>query len=132
MIYASTDGKFSGLSLQYLLGSVFRFVAFAIGVDWHDSLVVGSLLGQKTILNEFVAYGSLANLAPGTISHKSIVISTYALCGFANISSIAIQIGGIGALAPNQKTNLSILGFTALLGASLACMMSAAIAGMLY
>lgn len=132
MVYASTDGKFSGLSLQYLLGSVFRFIAFAIGVEWHDSLVVGSLLGQKTILNEFVAYGSLANLAPGTISHKSIVISTYALCGFANISSIAIQIGGIGALAPNQKTNLSILGFTALLGASLACMMSASIAGMLY
>jgi len=132
LIYASTDGKFSGLSMQYLIGTVFRFFAFGIGVEWQDSLVVGSLLGQKTILNEFVAYGSLANLAPGTISHKSIVISTYALCGFANISSIAIQIGGIGSIAPNQKTNLSKLGFTALLGASLACMMSAAIAGMLY
>lgn len=132
MIAESTGNKFTGLSLQYIFGSVFRFFAFAIGVEWQDSLMVGSLLGQKTILNEFVAYGSLANIPPGTISHKSVVISTYALCGFANISSIAIQIGGIGALAPNQKTNLSRLGFTALLGASLACMMSAAIAGMLY
>jgi concentrative nucleoside transporter, CNT family len=132
LIAESTNNKFSGLSLQYIFGSIFRFFAFAIGVEWQDSLIVGSLLGQKTILNEFVAYGSLANLEPGIISHKSIVISTYALCGFANISSIAIQIGGIGALAPNQKSNLSKLGFTALLGASLACMMSAAVAGMLY
>lgn len=132
IIAESTGNKFSGLSLQYIFGSIFRFFAFAIGVEWQDSLVVGSLLGQKTILNEFVAYGSLANLAPGAISHKSVVISTYALCGFANISSIAIQIGGIGALAPNQKSSLSQLGFTALLGASLACMMSAAVAGMLY
>jgi CNT family concentrative nucleoside transporter len=109
---------------------MFRLVAFAIGVEWKDTLQVGSLLGQKTAINEFVAYLGLAEMkAAGSISPKSILIATFALCGFSNFSSIAIQIGGIGSMAPNQQGNLSKLGFRALLGASLACLMTAAVAG---
>jgi concentrative nucleoside transporter, CNT family len=133
LVVASTNGQFNGFSFQYILGQVFRIFAFIMGVPWADSLQVGSLLGQKTAVNEFVAYLDLANMkAAGTLSPKAIVMSTYALCGFSNFSSIAIQIGGIGSMAPGQQGNLSKLGFLALLGASLACMMTATIAGMLY
>jgi CNT family concentrative nucleoside transporter len=129
-IKLSTNGTFNGLSLEYLLGQVFRPVAFAIGVDWSDTLRIGSLLGQKTAINEFVAYLGLSEMkAAGGLSPKSILIATYALCGFSNFSSIAIQIGGIGSMAPSQQGNLSKLGFRALLAASLACMTTAAIAG---
>ena len=104
-----------------------------MGVPWVVTLEVGSLLGQKTAVNEFVAYLDLANMkAAGTLSTKSIIMATYALCGFSNFSSIAIQVGGIGSMAPSQQGNISRLGLLALLGASLACMMSATVAGMLY
>jgi concentrative nucleoside transporter, CNT family len=130
LIVDSTNGQFKGLSLEYLLGQLFRLVAFAIGVDWQDTLQVGSLLGQKTAINEFVAYLDLAKMKnEGTLAPKSILISTFALCGFSNFSSIAIQIGGIGSMAPSQQGNLSRLGFRALLGASMACLMTAAVAG---
>lgn len=130
LIAKSTNGQFKGFSLEYILGQVFRLAAFAIGVEWKDTLQVGSLLGQKTAINEFVAYLGLAEMkAAGSISPKSILIATFALCGFSNFSSIAIQIGGIGSMAPNQQGNLSKLGFRALLGASLACLMTAAVAG---
>ncbi len=133
MIVASTSGQFSGLSFQYLLGQVFRLFAFLIGIQWADSLQVGSLLGQKTAINEFVAYLDLAKMKnAGTLSAKSVVMATYALCGFSNFSSIAIQIGGIGSMAPGQQGNLSRLGLYALLGASLACLMTATVAGVLY
>ena len=133
MIVASTSGQFSGLSFQYLLGQVFRLFAFLIGIQWADSLQVGSLLGQKTAINEFVAYLDLAKMKnAGTLSAKSVVMATYALCGFSNFSSIAIQIGGIGSMAPGQQGNLSRLGLYALLGASLACLMTATVAGILY
>jgi CNT family concentrative nucleoside transporter len=93
---------------------------------------VGSLLGQKTVINEFVAYLDLSEMkAEGALSGRALVIATYALCGFSNFSSIAIQIGGIGSLAPNQQGNLSKLGMWALLAATFACMMTATIAGML-
>jgi len=129
-IVESTAGQFKGFSLEYILGQIFRPIAFAIGVEWKDSLQVGSLLGQKTAINEFVAYLGLAEMkTAGSISPKSILIATFALCGFSNFSSIAIQIGGIGSMAPNQQGNLSKLGFRALLGASLACLMTAAVAG---
>lgn len=129
-IVSSTDGQFQGFSLEYLLGQVFRLFAFTMGVEWADALQVGSLLGQKTVINEFVAYLSLADMkSAGTLSAKSIVISTYALCGFSNFSSIAIQVGGIGGMAPNQQGNLSKMGMKALLAATLACMMTATIAG---
>ncbi|PTX19951.1 CNT family concentrative nucleoside transporter [Pontibacter mucosus] len=132
-VVASTNGQFNGFSFQYILGQIFRIFAFIMGVPWQDTLQVGSLLGQKTAVNEFVAYLDLANMkSAGTLSEKALIMSTYALCGFSNFSSIAIQIGGIGSMAPNQQGNLSKLGFLALLGASLACMMTATVAGMLY
>lgn len=129
----STNGAFKGFSLEYILGQVFRIFAWLIGVEWNDTLQVGSLLGQKTVINEFVAYLGLAELKDaGALSPRSIVIATYALCGFSNFSSIAIQVGGIGSIAPNQQAELSRLGMKALLAASLACMMTASIAGALF
>lgn len=128
-----TDGNFDKFSLEFILGQVFRVFAFLMGVDWNESALVGSLLGQKIVVNEFVAYLGLADYkAAGLLSDKSILISTYALCGFANFSSIAIQIGGIGGMAPTQQGNLSRLGFKALLAATVATMMTATIAGALF
>lgn len=132
-VTSSTNGTFTGFSLQYILGQVFRVFAFAMGVEWADTLQVGSLLGQKMVINEFVAYLDLSNMkAAGLISEKSILISTYALCGFANFSSIAIQIGGIGGMAPARQGDLSKLGLRAMIAASLATMMTATIAGALF
>jgi len=131
-VLSSTGGQFSGFSLEYILGQVFRVFAWVIGVEWSETLQVGSLLGQKTVINEFVAYLSLAEMKTAeSLSSKSIVIATYALCGFSNFSSIAIQVGGIGSIAPNQQGNLSKLGMRALLAATLACLMTATIAGTL-
>jgi CNT family concentrative nucleoside transporter len=91
---------------------------------------VGSLLGQKTVINEFIAYKDLATMKDGQVlSEKAILISTYALCGFSNFSSIAIQIGGIGGMAPERQGDLSSLGMRALLAATLACLMTATLAG---
>ncbi|MEM6297132.1 MAG: nucleoside transporter C-terminal domain-containing protein [Bacteroidota bacterium] len=130
LIRSSTNNQFDGFSLKYILGQVFRPIAFAIGVDWNETLIVGSLLGEKTVVNEFVAYANLANVK-SALSEKSLLITTYALCGFSNFSSIAIQIGGIGVMAPNQQANLSRLGLPALLAATLACLMTATLAGAL-
>jgi CNT family concentrative nucleoside transporter len=133
VIAGSTNGVFSGFSLEYILGQIFRLFAFIMGVEWEETLRVGSLLGQKVVINEFVAYLSLADLKnAGLLNEKSIVISTYALCGFANFSSIAIQIGGIGGMAPSRQGDLSRLGFKALFAATLATMMTATIAGALF
>jgi CNT family concentrative nucleoside transporter len=132
-IRVSTDNAYSGLSLEYLLGQVFRFFAFAMGVDWSESLQVGSLLGKKMVLNEFLAYSDLTAFKEGGfLSEKSIIISTYALCGFANFSSIAIQIGGIGGMAPSRQTDLSRLGLRAMIAAFLATMMTGTIAGAIF
>lgn len=132
-VVRTTNGQFQGFSLEYLFGQVFRVFAWVIGVDWVDTLQVGSLLGQKTVINEFVAYLSLSEMKEiGSLSAKSIVIATYALCGFSNFSSIAIQLGGIAIIAPNQQANISRLGLKSLLAASLACLMTATIAGMLF
>ena len=120
------------LSLELLFGIVLQFVAFAIGVPWHDALNVGSLMGIKLVLNEFVAYSRLADIIPThQLSDKAITISTYALCGFANFSSIAIQIGGISPLAENRRTDIARLGLKAVLGGTIATWMTATIAGML-
>ena len=128
----STDNVFTGFSLEYIFGQGFRLLAFVMGVEWSQSLSVGSLLGQKMVINEFIAYSSLADMKDaGVLTEKSIVISSYALCGFANFSSIAIQIGGIGGMAPDRQGDLSRLGMKALLAATLATMMSATIAGAL-
>ncbi|MBL0744311.1 NupC/NupG family nucleoside CNT transporter [Chryseolinea lacunae] len=129
----STNGTFDGFSLQYILGQVFRVFAFFIGVDWKDTLAVGSLLGQKMVINEFVAYSDLGVMkTAGILSEKSILISTYALCGFANFSSIAIQIGGTGGMAPSRQADISKLGLRAMIAATLATMMTATIAGALF
>ncbi|MGK7397159.1 MAG: NupC/NupG family nucleoside CNT transporter [Candidatus Cyclobacteriaceae bacterium M3_2C_046] len=131
-ISLTTDGTFDRFSLEYLLGQVFRVFAFIMGVEWSQSLSVGSLLGQKTVINEFVAYLSLADMkSAGILSEKSIVIATFVLCGFANFGSIAIQIGGIGGMAPNQQGILSKIGFRSLFAATIATMLSATIAGVL-
>ncbi|WP_439474508.1 NupC/NupG family nucleoside CNT transporter [Algoriphagus formosus] len=132
-VVSTTGGQFDGFSLEYIFGQVFRVFAWVIGVEWTDTLQVGSLLGQKTVINEFVAYLSLSEMkAAGSLSPKSIVIATYALCGFSNFSSIAIQLGGISIIAPNKQGTLSKLGLISLFAASLACMMTATIAGMLF
>jgi len=132
-VATSTNGAFDGFSLQYILGQVFRVFAFAMGVEWSETLQVGSLIGQKVVINEFVAYIDLAEMKrAGLLSEKSIRIATYALCGFANFSSIAIQIGGIGGMAPNRQGDISRMGFRAMVAATLATMMTATIAGAIF
>lgn len=122
----------SPLKLELILGLVLQFVAFGIGVPWTDALNFGSLIGTKLVLNEFVAYLNLADLVQANaISEKTIRMATFALCGFANISSIAIQIGGIGPLAPERQGDLAKLGVRAVLGGMLATLMTATIAGVL-
>jgi CNT family concentrative nucleoside transporter len=105
-------------------------VAWLLGTPSNDILIVGQLLGKKTVLNEFVAYADIPNLK-NSISEKSKIIATYALCGFANFASIGIQIGGIGALAPSRRKELSEFGILALVGGTVACFLTAVIAGML-
>lgn len=132
-VVTSTNGTFNGFSLQYILGQVFRIFAFFMGVEWSETIQVGSLLGQKLVVNEFVAYLDLAQMhSAGILSEKSVRISTYALCGFANFSSIAIQIGGIGGMAPARQGDLSRLGLRAMIAASLATMMTGTIAGAIF
>lgn len=122
-----------GLSFQFILGYIGAPIVWMIGVDGADMVLVGELLGQKTILNEFIAYPRLGELkASGALSEKSVIISTYMLCGFANFASIGIQIGGIGSLVPSRKGLLSQLGMLALLGGTIASLMTAAIVGMMY
>lgn len=132
-IAAMTNGRYTSLSLQMLLGYIFSPVAWLIGVDSGEMVQVGQLLGEKTILNEFVAFMSFGAMKnSGQISDpKSILIATYALCGFANFASIGIQIGGISQLAPNQRRNLTELGVKALIGGTIACLMCGCIAGAL-
>lgn len=117
-------------TMQAILAFVFSPIAWALGVSWNDCATVGNLLGTRMILNEFVAFVDLGKIGP-TLQHRSFVITTFALCGFANLSSIAIQIGGIGALAPSRKSDLARLGFKAMLVGTMANFMSACIAGIL-
>src|SRR6188474_2345742 len=120
----------AGLSLQLILGYVFAPIAWALGVPWHDAATVGNLLGTRMVLNEFVAYSQLGPLK-AMLDPKSFTIATFALCGFANFSSIGIQIGGIGALAPNRRHDLARLGLRAMFAGTLANFMTATIAGFL-
>ena len=118
------------LSLQLILGWVFAPIAWALGVPWRDAATVGNLLGTRMVLNEFVAYSQLGPLK-GMLDPKSFTIATFALCGFANFSSIGIQIGGIGALAPERRHDLARLGLRAMLAGTFANFLTATIAGML-
>lgn len=131
LVNSMSNGRYDSLSFQMILGYVFSPIAWVIGVNQQDMVSVGQLLGEKTIINEFQAYITFGKMkAVGLINDpKSILITTYALCGFANIASIGIQIGGISQLAPSQRKNLTELGFKALIGGTIACLMCACIAG---
>jgi len=118
------------LSLSLILGYILSPLAWIIGIPWSEAVIVGSLIGEKIVLNEFVAYLHLGEIKD-TLSQHSVLISTYALCGFANFSSIAIQLGGIGGLAPNRRPDIARLGLRAVFGGTLATMMTATIAGVL-
>jgi len=119
-----------GLSMQQIFGWVFSPIAWSLGVPWRDAATVGNLLGTRMVLNEFVAYSQLGPLK-ATLDPKSFTIATFALCGFANFSSIGIQIGGIGALAPERRHDLARLGLRAMLAGTFANFLTATIAGML-
>ena len=138
-LIALTDGLLGGIhhwvswfpeSLEKIFSTLFAPVAWVIGVPWHDCKFVGSLLGTRMALNELVAFSMLGAQKAG-LDPRSFTIATFALCGFANLSSIGIQIGGIGALAPNKKSELARLGIRAMLAGTMANLMSASIAGML-
>jgi CNT family concentrative nucleoside transporter len=138
-LIALADGILGGIhhwiawvpeSLEKIFGTVFAPVAWVIGVPWHDCGVIGTLLGTRMVLNELVAFSMLGPMK-AALDPRSFTIATFALCGFANLSSIGIQIGGIGALAPNKKSELARLGIRAMLAGTMANLMSASIAGML-
>jgi len=133
MVLANFPNMYDGFNLQFILGMMFSPLAWILGVSSTDMMLVGQLLGEKTILNEFFAYTTLGKMKAGALltDSKSIIIGTYALCGFSNFASIGIQIGGIGSLAPNQRQTLSEFGIKALIGGSFACFLTATIAGML-
>ena len=118
------------LTLSIILGYILSPLAWIIGIPWDEAVLVGGLIGEKIVINEFVAYLHLGEIKD-TLSTQSVLISTYALCGFANFSSIAIQLGGIGGLAPNRRPDIARLGLRAVLGGTLATMMTATIAGVL-
>lgn len=121
----------SGLSFEGLLGRALAPLAFVLGVPWHDAAKIGEMLGVKTVLNEFIAYQMLADAKAG-LDPRSVVIASYALCGFANFGSLAIQIGGLGGMAPERRGDVARDALRALCSGSLASFMTAAIAGMVY
>jgi concentrative nucleoside transporter, CNT family len=138
-LIALLDGLMGGIhahlhwfpaSLESILGTLFAPIAFVIGIPWRDCAAIGNLLGVRMVLNELVAYSMLGAQKTG-LDPRSVTIATFALCGFANFSSIGIQMGGIGALAPNQRGQLAKLGLRAMLAGTMANLMSASIAGML-
>lgn len=120
---------YPNLTFELIIGYLNAPVAWLLGVPWDDCVAVGGMLGKKLVLNEFVGYLDLA-AAKGTISDRATIITTYALCGFSNFSSIAIQLGGIGTLAPDKRPTLAALGMRSLIGGTLACYMTACIAGL--
>lgn len=128
-----TGGRATGFNFTYLLGLIFAPVAWLLGVPSADILTIGELLGQKTVINEFVAYSALGEMqnAGVQLQPKSLIIALYALCGFSNFASIGIQIGGISAIAPGQRRALTELGVRALIGGTIACFFTAALAGMI-
>jgi concentrative nucleoside transporter, CNT family len=125
-------GWVAGVTLQELLGYALAPVAYILGVPWSDCLAVGQLLGEKTILNEFVAFIHLQTLLEeGVLSERSIVITTYALCGFANFASLGAMIGGLGALVPERRRDIARFGLRALIGGTIASFLTGAIAGLM-
>ena len=139
-LIALVNGIFGGIhnhwaswfpsSLEKVFGVIFAPVAFVIGIPWHDCLAVGNLLGTRMVINELVAFANLGQMK-AALDPRSFTIATFALCGFANFSSIGIQIGGISALAPNRRSDLARLGFRAMMAGTMANLMSASIVGIL-
>lgn len=132
-ILEAGGGRYEGFTLQFLLGVLFAPIAWIIGVPTGDLMTVGQLLGEKTTLNEFYAYITLSDMKNSDLFQhpKSVIIATYALCGFANFASVGIQIGGISVLAPKRRILLCELGIRALIAGTIACLMTACIAGVL-
>jgi CNT family concentrative nucleoside transporter len=135
--WISAHSPYQKFSLEAILGTIFSPLMWLIGVAKEDTMLMGQLLGIKLVASEFVGYVQLAELRnPENVLHfthqKSIMMATYMLCGFANFASIGIQIGGIGSLAPGQRKNLSEFGLKAVLGGSMASLLSATFAGLLY
>ena len=123
---------FLGTSMEAIFGFIFRPLAWTMGVPWNEAQLVGMLMGKKIVLTELIAYGDLQNIiTEGMISERTAIISTYALCGFSNFGSIGIQLGGIGAMAPNRKKDLAKLVTKAMFGGALASWLTATIAGLL-
>lgn len=120
---------FKGLSLEGILGLIFSPLAFVIGVPWSEAIQAGSFIGQKLVLNEFVAYSAFAPQI-AELSPKTVIVVSFALCGFANLSSMAILLGGLGSMAPSRRSDVARLGFRAVASGMLASLLSAAIAGM--
>ncbi|MDG5790023.1 NupC/NupG family nucleoside CNT transporter [Evansella sp. AB-P1] len=123
--------NFENLTLEMILGLIFSPIAFAIGIPWNEAVQAGGYIGQKLILNEFVAYASFAP-AIDDLSPKSVAVISFALCGFANVSSLGILLGGLGKLAPSRRSDIAQLGLKAILAGMLASLLSASIAGMLF
>lgn len=132
-IAVSTGGRYTDFTMQYVFGVAFAPLAWLMGVSYGNLTVAGQIIGEKTILNEFFAYGTLGKVtAAGLLPNvRDQIILTYALCGFSNIASIGIQIGGIGSLAPNQRSLLAQIAVKALIGGSIACFLTACVAAML-
>jgi CNT family concentrative nucleoside transporter len=125
---------FLGTSMEGVLGVIFKPFAYLMGVPWEEAGRVGSLLGQKTVLNEFIAYDAMTKMnrdVATALSDRSTIIATYALCGFSNFGSIAILLGGLGTMAPSRRSEIASLGIKALIAGSFACFITANIAGIL-
>ncbi len=134
-VYSITQGKYEGFNFTFLLGILFSPMAWLLGTPAQDIMSIGQLLGQKTMINEFVAYAELNNIRNSgsvVLDPKSLIIATYALCGFANFASIGIQIGGISTMAPNQRKTLTELGIYALIAGTIANFFTAIIAGVIH
>jgi concentrative nucleoside transporter, CNT family len=121
----------TGVSLERVVGWIFAPIAWLIGVPWNEARTVGSLLGTKTVLNELLAYRQLSGLPPGTLSERSRLLATYALCGFANVGSVGILVAALATMAPSRRSEIAKLGLRALIGGTLATCGTAAIVGML-
>ncbi len=132
-VQSFTNGQYSGFTLQFILGYICAPFVWLLGVAKSDMVYIGQLLGEKTILNEFVAYTTLGKMKAANVFQdpKSVIIATYILSGFANFSSIGIQVGGIGSIAPSKKSMLAELGIKALIGGTICSLMTATIVGML-
>ncbi len=127
-------GMKSPVTLEQVLGWLNAPFAWVMGVEWKDCNFIGQILGKRIVLNEFVGYIDLSNHVkanPGEISERSVILASYALCGFANFSSIAIQIGGIGALAPERRHDLARIGLQSMIAGLLACYLFAAVVGVI-